>query len=192
MKNKLVFTFGFVISLLLLTTACSKTKSYAEMVKEENEAISRFIEEEGLSVVEEMPSTIPFADKVYYKTPEGLYIHIKAKGTPVSFSADPDKVYMEYEAYSFFKSNSTKGGAGTLPSFSYNNQYAAYGSDYLCEGMLIPIKTEKFGLGDDSRVNIIIPSKLGTSSQQSAVEPVYYEGLTYTVSPQKIDRGKQD
>lgn len=184
MKNKLIFLFGFVISLIVFSTACSKTKSYAEMVKEENNAISRFIQDQELIIVNELPA-IPFAEKVFYKTPEGLYLSIRAKGSKTSFSAYPDKVYMTYDAYWFFKSSTTKGGSGNLPEFSYNNEYAVYGSDYLCQALLIPLQ-EVYGLGHESIVDMIIPSALGTTSQQSSVEPMYYEGLNYTVSPLKV------
>lgn len=186
MKNKSVFYWGFFAGLLLISTACSKSKSYAEMVKEENNAISRFLEERGLTVVEEYPATLPFGEKVYFKTPEGLYMQVVKAGNPVDFAEDPDDVNVGYESYMYFKdsSDTIKVSAGILGTFQYNNPYSYYGHYILCEGMVLPLAKE-YGLGDEAKVNLIIPSKLGTNEQQTAVYPIFYGGLQYTVGPSK-------
>lgn len=155
------------------------------MKKEENQAINRFIDENELIITEEFPSVVPFPPKVYYKTPEGLYMRIESKGTPVDFAEMPDDVFVSYEGLISFKTSWTEyNGGSRYWIFQYTNPYSYYGSSLICEGVLIPLRSD-YGIGHDSAVSLIIPSNLGTADQQQYVEPLFYRNVKYTVNPRK-------
>ena len=186
MKNKLFFAL-LSVAALLMATACEKTKSYAEMVKEENEAIARFIEENDFKIVTTRPEKLPYDEKVYYKTPEGLYMHVISAGTSVvdfTSTTPDDNVFVRFKGRRLFKDSEDEINSATIFEFSYNNPYSYYSSVVICQGIIIPLQKE-YNLGDEAKVSLIIPSKLGAATEQSLVSPLYYKEITYTVSPQK-------
>lgn len=156
------------------------------MKRDEQNAISRFIEDNGLIVVSELPNSAPFPDKVFYKTPEGLYLRIESRGTPVDFSAPPDDVFVRFIGITYFMSGSDEvvNDRRLTWDFQFNNPYSFYESTFISQGVIIPLQ-EKYGLGNEGTVSMIIPSNLGTSDQQTYIYPVFIRGLQYTVSDRK-------
>ncbi len=179
MKNKLFFTFLF--GLFLLSTSCDKTKTYAEMLKEEKDATNRFIDQNRFVVVEDFPQG-DFGQNVYYKTPEGLYMHIISKGTEVNLKTG-DYVYIRFKGRLLFKDETTSTNSGDYPwTFLYNNPYSYSGDYFICEGITIPLKY----IGDQGKVSLIIPSRLGAYNEKNYVLPVYYKEITYTVNREEV------
>ncbi len=179
MNNKLFLIP--VCGLILLFCACDKTKSYEEMVKEEKTAIERFIDENELIIVTDFPEG-DFGEKVFYQTPEGLYMHIISKGTDVQLNTN-DNIYVRFKGRVEFK-NSTEASTlyGSPDMFLYDNAYSYSSSDWICEGITIPLQYVKY----EGKVSLIVPSKLSTSYLQNYVLPVYYKEVEYTMDMEKL------
>ena len=172
MKKILLF-----ISLIVTTSlffACDKTKTAQELLKEEEEAIERFISDNGFIVTKD---TAAMYDKnVFFKTKEGLYIHVKSSGNDNKAKYNQE-VLVRFKDMTYFKNDTTKysnmsAGNGS-DKFYYGNAYSYSG--LACDGWAI-------GLGlvsENAEVSLIIPSILQPYSRQSTFLPVYYGFLVY-------------
>ncbi|MBO4806128.1 MAG: DUF4827 family protein [Paludibacteraceae bacterium] len=94
----------YVCALLLLlmgASSCSRTKSYADYVNEENSAISSYLKKENIEVVNTMPTGDDewFSSDgrpVYFKDSYGMYYHQIAKGEG---TMKPQTGYTAYVRY---------------------------------------------------------------------------------------------
>ena len=184
-KNKLsLFT---LIALLLplfaamMSSSCSKSKSYAELLNDESYAVNSFLA--NYRVINSIPS-----DTVFEVGENAPYYRLNDEGTLYMQVLDPgtrtDKaVYDELIYFRFMRTNLSelwKTGEA-IPegndvdmsieptSFRYQNftmsSYTTYGT-----GIQEPLKY----LGIDCRVNLVVKSQLGLTSEISAVVPFLY------------------
>lgn len=89
------------IMMLLVSASCSRTKSYADYVEEENSAISSYLKKEDVVVV----NTIPLGDgewltadgrPIYFKDSYGMYFHQVRKGDGTMQPQTGYKAYVRY------------------------------------------------------------------------------------------------
>jgi FKBP-type peptidyl-prolyl cis-trans isomerase len=160
--------------------ACDDQKTMQEYLREENKAIERYINSQGIKVVETYPADSTFAADVYYKTTDGLYMHVVDKGNNVPWTYGK-RVLVRFEELYYIKSYvSGDTTAITFPSrepieFIYGIP-ASYQTDYYglaCNGWAISLQY----LGEGAIVDLIIPSKLGSSSANTSFQPVLYKNL---------------
>lgn len=184
-KNKSsLFT---VIALLLplfaavMSSSCSKRKSYAELLNDENYAVNSFLANHR--VINSVP-----ADSVFEYGENAPYYRLNEEGTLYMQVIDPgtrtDKaVYDELIYFRFMRTNLSElwQTGESIPegndvdmsieptSFRYQNftlqSYTTYGT-----GIQEPLKF----LGIDCRVNLVVKSQLGLTSEISAVVPFLY------------------
>ena len=147
--------------------------------KEENEAIDRFIAENGFIVTNN--SAEMYNDKVYFKTKEGLYIHVidSGNGNKAEYNQE---VLVRFRDLIDIKTVDTLKESNELPgdyavTFRYNNVYT-YGNDYYglsCAGLSLGLNL----VSENAEVSLIIPSALQSSARQSLFDPMYYGFLKY-------------
>ncbi len=174
MKKKILFILSSV--LILSFGACNKTKTYAELLKEEEKAIDQFINKNGLVILSEYPKDSTFKDNEYFLTPEGLYMNVMDKGTKKPQNGN--EICFRIRYYSSFKEDTTKylgnmWGTGDAYTYIYGNYYSTISWG---QGLTIPLSY----VGEDSKVKLIVPSKLGTSTDANSVSPVYYDYIWYS------------
>jgi len=172
MKKILLFISLIVTASIFF--ACNKQKTAQELLKEEKKAIERFISENGIIVTKD--TTDMRGKNVFYKTKEGLYIHVidPGNGNKAKYNQE---ILVRFKDMTYFKDDTTKYSnmlAGNNPDkFYYGNAYSYSG--WACEGWAIGLSL----VSDDAEVSLIIPSGLQPTSKQSSFLPVYYGFLKY-------------
>ena len=165
----------------MMSSSCSKSKSYAELLNDESYAVNSFLA--NYRVINSIPS-----DTVFEVGENAPYYRLNNEGTLYMQVLDPgtrtDKaVYDELIYFRFMRTNLSelwKTGEA-IPegndvdmsieptSFRYQNftmsSYTTYGT-----GIQEPLKY----LGIDCRVNLVVKSQLGLTSEISAVVPFLY------------------
>lgn len=187
MKKILFFVSIFII--VCIGISCDNQKTALELMKEENKAISRFIDRNDLIILKTYPEDGVFGEKEYFHDSNGLYIHVIDSG-----NGNKVKLYQtvtaRYNGMTFFKSDTSK-----FSTFSYKyysngditNQpdefiygvTSSYGasssSDMSCSGWALALSY----VSENAEVSIIVPSALGTSTDNSNYRPVFYESIKF-------------
>ncbi|MDE5651106.1 MAG: DUF4827 domain-containing protein [Duncaniella sp.] len=177
----------FIIPILSVITfalsSCSDSKSYAEMLTDENQAVNVFLSQHR--VIDEIPTENTVfevgEDAPYYRLdPESnVYMQVLALGDQEKVEKD-SKVYFRYTRYNLFYyvvgADNTLIGAGNADDMSSAALYFIYGNETISEstqygtGIQLPLDY----LGYNSRVNIVIKSQAGPTADLTYVIPYLY------------------
>ncbi len=180
----------FIACLGILFGACSKSMSYADYVKRENNRIEDFRKERDIVVLRDYPSNGVFKSNEYYLDESGVYINVVDSGNgkraqnndivnfrfsgasslPISESDTVNLIDIYHQPLKITY------GVTTTYSGTQSSIYAEY--YYLSPGMVIPLKY----VGEGAVVKLIIPFKnnMGSTVQNSYYATYYYDRLEYT------------
>ncbi|MCD7710037.1 MAG: DUF4827 domain-containing protein [Porphyromonadaceae bacterium] len=188
--------FFVTVSILLAAlafSACNNSKTYIELRKEEDNAIDKFLSSDDHWVSnlpadgEEFETAENSDNPPYYKLEDGVYMQIQSIGyldSTNTFFVSGDKVYFRYTRMSLTSwadgTISTSGnmsdasGSSDTYYFSYNpsvtgSTYSVYYEYGL--GIEYPLKY----VGNGALLYLIVPSKMGFSSEVSSVVPYLYK-----------------
>lgn len=180
------FVFLMVISLVLIALSCNKTKTYTEMLKANDKAISRLIDEEDFEILSDFPADTIFKPNQFVKLKSGAYLNIINRGNSERAVLNKTTVYARFivrglippdtatvntldnpdDAYAVF----------TYGNYSFSAKYENWEYRYISEAVGAPLEY----VGDGARVKLIVPFKVGSQSDQSGGNPRYYSDLKYT------------
>ncbi|MDR0682008.1 MAG: DUF4827 domain-containing protein [Dysgonamonadaceae bacterium] len=186
MKKSIIFIVSIIV-LAIASIACDNQKSLQEYLREERRDIERYIEREGIIVLKSYPKDSIFKEKEFFKTSEGLYMHVTDRGNNVRVKPLEDQVLVRFEYFYYIKDfvSGTSLEDIKIPypdlypmEFIYGQQgsYGKSSIDLSCNGWAIPLAY----VGEKAVVDLIIPSSLGTSSDNTNFNVVFYKNLTYT------------
>ena len=174
--NKL-FLFVLAFFATSIFFACNKTKTAEELLQDEKKATDRFIAENGFIITSD--SAEMYNANVFFKTKEGLYIHVIDSGKGRNYKAQYNQeVLVRFTNITYFKDDTTKylgnmSAASSPFTFRYGNPYSYSGLS--CEGWRIGLSF----VSENAVVNLIVPSALQPSSDQSSFSPIYIGWLKY-------------
>jgi hypothetical protein len=188
MKRTFLFALS-VIATVFATVGCDNSKTLQEYIDEEKAAIKKYISMQEIEVLDEFPPDSTFAANVYFRTSDGLYFRIEKQGTGRKIKY-MDLVLVRFEYFYYVKSFISSEGADTIFASSFANYFPMefnYGSgiygkttyDLSCNGWAIPLMY----VNEGAVVDVLVPSSLGTSSDNSAFSPVFYKNLIYRLQP---------
>lgn len=187
-----------IAGVVLLTLACNKTKSYTDMLKDQEKAIERVIDHEGLRIMDKIPADSVFGEKDFVLLENGVYMNIVDWGTTEKAEVGRTKVlyrcdvvypmdsvyitksnsysmnspYYIYLTTGYVSSNYGPHSNGTSPyPFIYGNY-----DTYVSEGLMTPLEY----VGNGAKVKLIVPFKRGLANDQKNGQPIYYQILQYT------------
>lgn len=185
---------SLMMTAVLLITSCDKTQSYADMLKAEEKAIERLMDEENIVVLKEYPADGVFKENEFYQMDNDVYINVIDSGNGNRIGTKRQNVNSRF-VVRFFKSDTLEldGFASSrLPvTFSYQKyteDYYIWGYDqndtnvdavmssFICEGLASGLQH----VGDSAVVKLIVPFKVRPSSFQSSGEPLYFPKVRYT------------
>lgn len=181
MKHFPLLLLGFCL-LILSFTACDNTETYAEQLAVEKASIKNFMKDRNYRVTSTYPDTIPFPEGLFYKTDEGLYIHVIDTGTSVPSYIPTNTSYLIRFLETNMKGDTTFqnmfNATGDPYEIFYNNiqSSVSYGD---CKAWHQALKY----VGDGGHVYLIVPTALGMplySSSTASLTPCFYE-LRYTL-----------
>lgn len=177
--NKIIRIIFPLIALVLATASCDDTKSYAELLADENQTVNRFLVQHR--VEESFPEDYEVGENApFYRIDEGgdVYMQVLQKGNGVIPQTN-DCVYFRYLSYdlNYYVVGGENHGTGnadnvgdTQATFFLLDNYTVSESAQYGTGIQLPVKL----LGYDSKVNIVIKSQAGPSAMMSYVIPFLY------------------
>ena len=172
---------SLMMTAVLLITSCDKTQSYADMLKAEEKAIERLMDEENIVVLKEYPADGVFKENEFYQMDNDVYINVIDSGNGNRIGTKRQNVNSRF-VVRFFKSDTLEldGFASSrLPVTFYDQNDTnvdAVMSSFICEGLASGLQH----VGDSAVVKLIVPFKVGPSSFQSSGEPLYFPKVRYT------------
>ena len=171
----------FIVTLFVTLYSCDNRKTPQEYLREEKKAVDRFINRNDIRVLREYPTNGVFQENEYFRTPDGLYINVVDSGNGKRVRPLIDNVMVRFDHYldvkSYVSGDTTK-YALNYAYFPIEFRYGIPGSYgvFACAGWAIPLSY----VGEEAVINLIIPSSLGASSDNSAYRAIFYKNLKYT------------
>ena len=181
-KNKLNFILGVFVTMAgILTTSCSKTVSYSELLNQEEEATNWYMANQ--KIINEIPADSIFEygkDAPFYKMDKDgyLYMQVVAPGSKDNMAEDNELIYFRY-----LKTNikylyeglsvSPSGNANDMsesPTYFYFNNMSMSSSSTHGSGVQLPLHY----LGVDCEVNMVIRSYYGNAGEIGQCQPYIY------------------
>ena len=200
-------TFYAVLAAIAMLTfaSCDDYETYGEKKEKEQDAISSYISEEGISVISEDrfhlqgDSTSVEKNEFVYMDNSGVYMQIVRRGCGSELEEGKqvnvlcryteynilDRIMQtrnDYEPRTYDKMSVTRNGATYTASFVSGVMYSTYGSS-VPTGWLVPFAYINIGRQDKpddeiAMVKLIVPHSQGQSYASSNVYPCFYV-ITY-------------
>lgn len=195
--KKLTFLFLALMALCIGFQACDDTKTYAEMLEDEDNAIEAFIRDSNITVISQSQfhaqDSITNLDKnEFVQLASGVYMQILDKGVEdksdtvknndvilVRFSeydvlnkytsySNLDIVYMVDE-FRYVVTSSSIAGIFTGGNYMYSTSSSV--NTAVPAGWLVPMEYVR----NKAHVKLIVPSKMGGNVGMQNVIPYYYD-----------------
>lgn len=197
--KKLTFLFLSLMVCGLAFQACDDTKTYAEMLEEEKDAIKAFIKDNNIKVISQSEfyrndSVTDLEQNEYVQLASGVYMQIRDKGSdnPADTVKPNDQILVRFMEYSLIDGDTILSNLGLsemVDEFNYRVtessiagqftqglMYLYYGTS-VPAGWLVPLTYVR----DMAHVRLIVPSKMGHTSAIDAVYPYYYDIRKYQI-----------
>ncbi len=180
--------------------SCDDTKTYAEMLEDEEDGIKNFISQNGIKVISQsqfyaQDSTTNVDENEFVQLASGVYMQIVDKGSdnPADTVKNNDEVLVRFMEYSILDEDTTISNLdvpGVVDSFRYTVSSSSiagiflqgymlsyYSSSTVPAGWLVPLVYVR----DRAHVRLIVPSDMGHSTAMSYVYPYYYDIQKYQI-----------
>ncbi|MBD5231621.1 MAG: DUF4827 domain-containing protein [Bacteroidales bacterium] len=179
--NKLKTIILTLTGLVLMLSACHDSKSYSELLREEERAVNWYMSNHR--VVNEVPADTVFEtgkDAPFYKLDEegNLYMQVVSAGTPGNKAKYDQQIYFRYMRENIIAMQMgynwpAEGNADDVGNnsrwFRFNNMYIKNSQQY---GM--GIQTPLRYLPIDCEVNLVVRAYYGFSGEQGTCQPYVY------------------
>ena len=124
---------SLMISAVLLATSCDKTQSYADMLKAEEKAIEKLMDEEDIVILKEYPADGVFKDNEFYQMDNDVYINVIDSGNGNRFGTKRQNVNARF-VVRFFKSDTIELDGFASSRLPVTFSYQKYSDDYYIWG----------------------------------------------------------
>ena len=180
--KKLIFLFLSVIAAGSLFQACDNSKTYAEMLEDEKNAVNKFIKDNDIRVIslEEFERDTITASKEagngydeYVAFSNGVYMQIVDRGGKEDKNGVEVINEVDTFANRYVQNSSTVYGIVLSGDFDYDYLWTVangYGTA-IPSGWLIALPY----LRNNAHVRLIVPSKMGHTTAQQYVNPYFYD-----------------
>lgn len=157
----------------LISSGCT-SNTYSKLRDQEDKLIANYISRNGLQIIEEEPEeNHKWGAKEYYKVSgyDDLYFHLIERGDTTYEVVSNDLIVARYKQFELKENADTMSYWTTLDQaypreFHFNNTV-----DCECIGWHVAVKLMKYS---DAQCEIIVPSKLGFTEDQTSVTPYVY------------------
>jgi hypothetical protein len=180
--RKFLIIISWFVALLWVAASCNESKTMQEYLREEKKAIERFIGNNDFVVLKNYPADGVFKENEYFRTQDGLYIHVVDSGNGNRVKSR-EEVTVRFEFMEQIKTNDTimwnDTGNKTDPDYPYSfiyDIYQSYSGGRVCYGWVYPLSY----VGEHAIVDLIVPSSLGSTTASAAFEPYFFKNLKYT------------
>lgn len=202
--KKLTLQLFCLLAIGLASQSCTDTKTYAERLSDEKDAITAFIAKNKFSTISkeqfESQGKKTNANEYIAFPEDGIYLHIDEAGDRLAQNNDVllarfleinvatgDTTLTNYydntsvDQFRYSRTDDSKGNIlMTYGLFVQEQNQKAYMLSYY--GSAVPsgwLKALRY-VGHNSKVKLIVPSKMGHKTAQQNVTPYFYE-IQYTI-----------
>lgn len=181
---KYVHIIGFFTGMILLLSACNNDVTYAEELKAEQNLIKDFISRQHIKVVTKMPTSFPWDDNVYYKSPSGLYFRLVSEGDSIVDGQKIDSVksgdliITRFIQYTLNEVSDTLFNESTI-DYPYPTTFNYLDYSQVCTAWHEAVGYMKY---HNARAKLIVYSKIGFSDYSDPATPMGYD-LRIMVQP---------
>ncbi|AVM53249.1 uncharacterized protein DUF4827 [Bacteroides zoogleoformans] len=194
--KKLTLFFFALFALGLAFQACDNTKTYAEMLEDEKNAIKAFIKDSNIVVISQsefyaQDSTTDVSKNEYVQLASGVYMQIVDKGSanPADSIKPNDLILVRFEEHGLMAVNGSKSYLSNLSEPTIVDEFrytvtsssiaglfiqgymrASYGTS-VPAGWLVALSYVR----DGAHVKLIVPSKMGQRKAMQQVYPYFYD-----------------
>lgn len=165
--------FSLLAGIALLSAGCS-SNTYSRLRDQEDRLIANYIRRNQLNILKEEPdSNYVWKEKDYYLVPEydNFYFHLIERGDTAEDIVLNDVIITRYKQFALTENADTLSYWSTLDqAYPYEFHYGNY-SDCEAVSWHMAVKLMKH---PDAQCEIIVPSKLGFSAEQTSVTPYVY------------------
>ena len=172
MKFSFVLIFALVITGFAISS-CDDNVTFADELAAEQTLINGFIKRNNITVVDKMPITFPWPDKVFYKSNSGLYFRLTAQGAVTSGDTiqSGDMVVARFLQYTLNEKADTLPNLSTL-DFPYPTTFNYMDYSQVCVGWHEAVGYMK---RHNSEATIIVYSRIGFSQFNRPATPIGYD-----------------
>lgn len=194
--KKLTLFFFALLAVCLGFQACDNTKTYAEMLEEEKDAINALIKDSGFVVISQSEfhakdSITDVKKKEFVQLTSGVYMQIVDKGStnPADTIKTNDEILVRFEEFGLIPdANGSKSyltnlhAPGDVDVFRYTASSSSIAGLFL-EGYMLGTYGSSVPAGwlvalryirNGAHVRLIVPSKMGQESAIRYVSPYFY------------------
>lgn len=198
--KKLTLIFLSLLTFGLAFQACDDSKTYAEMLEEEDDGIAAFIRDNDIKVISQTEffnndSTTDVSQNEYVQLSSGVYMQIVDKGSdnPADTVKNNDLILVRFMEYSILDKDTTLSNLNaveTVDEFKYTVTSSSiagiftqgymisyYSSTAVPAGWLVPLAYVR----DMAHVKLIVPSKMGHQTAIQYVYPYFYDIKKYQI-----------
>ena len=195
--KKLAFVFFMLLAAGWAFQACDDTKTYAEMLEEEDDAIERFIRNNDIKVISqsEFYTKDSMTDEnEYVQLASGVYMNIVSKGVEDKTDTvkNNDEILVRFLEYNVLNEDTTLSNITEpriVDSFRYTVTSTSIAGTFLegymltyygtavPAGWLVPLAYVR----NMAHVRLIVPSKMGHNTAMQSVIPYYYDIQKYQI-----------
>lgn len=194
--KKLTLFFLALFAVSFAFQACDSTKTYAEMLDDEKDAIKAFIKDSNIVVISQSEfyardSTTDVSKNEYVQLASGVYMQIVDKGSsnPADTIKPNDVILVRFEERGLMAVDGVKSYLSNLNDptlvdefkytvtsssiagiFTKGYMYLSYGTS-VPAGWLVALSYVR----DGAHVKLIVPSKMGQKKAMQQVYPYYYD-----------------
>ena len=188
--KKSIYIILSLIAIVILSSSCNKRKTYADLLKEENKAIDKFISKNKLVVIDNFPRNGVFKDNEFFRDPAtGVYYNIMEVGDTINTkkAKDGSEVHVRFKGLKYFSKNDTLEYNNNDPirspfpeTFVYRGPVTMLNRSRNYPGTTAGWAVPLEHVGRNGKVRMIIPFNMGAPSDQQAYTPTYYDVVHYT------------
>ncbi len=188
--KKIIIAITTLACFAILFSACGG-ETYADKLKKQEKSINRFIDANGIKVLNSYPDKHQFAENEFYLEPNtGVYIHVIDSGQKDKPKFKTEIILRFDTIYNILDNSveSRPNFTGVSMNFIYGQPTSYYGYDYssslyaaqmysfMSQACVIPLD---LGLGKYAEVKLIVPFESGSTYQQGSYVPLYFSKLQY-------------
>ena len=191
--KKLTLFFFALLAVCFAFQACDNSKTYAEMLEEEKDAIKAFIKDSSIVVISQsefyaQDSTTDVSRNEYVQLASGVYMQIVDKGStnPADTIKPNDLVLVRFEEQGLISGTylSNLNSPTIVDEFRYTVTSSSIAGIFTQGYMLMTYQYSAVPAGwlvalsyvrDGAHVKLIVPSKMGHQNAIQQVYPYYYD-----------------
>ena len=179
--KRISYLFFLIFLASIFASSCSSTRTYAQLLADEQALIDGFIKRNNILVVSTLPTDTPWVkngrDIYVLLKPSGLYFHLINPGDSSKVKNNPDSLDLKNTVVPRFKQYSLGIVSDTISNWStidypYPSTFVYGDLTQSCKAFQEAAYHMK---RNNSEAKLIVPSKIGFNADMMSVTPYGYD-----------------